>query len=395
MSQPNIAVVTGDWSFGVKPLQPGGCGWYRAALPTKQLINHGWAAVLGLPAFNHDGFGVIQDSGGAIHGFDIALIKILMHRDMVGAMQHAKKAGQTLLVDIDDFYPGLVESNQAYHYTDPKKSKDVNRDFYYQVIDLADHLVVATQGLYDYYSKQHPSVHLIRNGIDFERWKQKKVKDRKPTVGWVGGIPWRSNDIETTQGWLPDFLKSNDLSFHHSGHIANHKNLWDLANIDINRVTVSPMQVILDYPQMFQHIDIGIVPLNDIPFNTVGKSALKGMEYAASGIPFVAFATPEYERLAKLGVGRVARTDDEWRAHMTELLDFETRKKEVKKNYKNLIKTHSMTQRGHEWHSFMSSLYESGFVANRRKERDEQAVADYREKLPEGISSNSVEFISS
>jgi hypothetical protein len=394
MSQPNIAVITGDWSFGVKPLQPGGCGWYRAALPTKQLIGRGWAAALGLPAFNHDGFGVIQDSGGAIHGFDLVLIKILMHRDMVVAMQHAKKAGQTLVVDIDDFYPGLVESNQAYHFTDPSKSKNVNRDFYYQVIDLADHLTVATQGLYDYYSRSHPSVHLIRNGIDFERWKPKKVRDRKPTIGWVGGIPWRSNDIETTSNWLPGLLKDNDLMFHHSGHIQGHKNFWDLAGIDINRVTVSPMMVILDYPQMFDNIDIGIVPLNDIEFNTLGKSALKGMEYAASGIPFVAFATPEYERLAQLGVGRVARTDQEWSAHMTELLDFETRKREVKKNYKNLIKAHSMTQRGQEWHSFLSSLYSSGFVAKRRSMKDEQAVARYCEELPQGISSNNIEFIS-
>jgi hypothetical protein len=394
MSQPNIAVITGDWSFGVKPLQPGGCGWYRAALPTKQLIGRGWAAALGLPAFNHDGFGVIQDSGGAIHGFDLVLIKILMHRDMVVAMQHAKKAGQTLVVDIDDFYPGLVESNQAYHFTDPSKSKNVNRDFYYQVIDLADHLTVATQGLYDYYSRSHPSVHLIRNGIDFERWKPKKVRDRKPTIGWVGGIPWRSNDIETTSNWLPGLLKDNDLMFHHSGHIQGHKNFWDLAGIDINRVTVSPMMVILDYPQMFDNIDIGIVPLNDIEFNTLGKSALKGMEYAASGIPFVAFATPEYERLAQLGVGRVARTDQEWSTHMTELLDFETRKREVKKNYKNLIKAHSMTQRGQEWHSFLSSLYSSGFVAKRRSMKDEQAVARYCEELPQGISSNNIEFIS-
>jgi hypothetical protein len=94
--------------------------------------------------------------------------------------------------------------------------------------------------------------------------------------------------------------------------------------------------------------DIGIVPLNDIPFNHA-KSSIKGLEYASSGIPFVAQGLPEYQRLADMGVGRVANTPDEWRTHMTELLAFKTRKRDAAMNLAMLKRYHSVQAEAHEW----------------------------------------------
>jgi glycosyltransferase involved in cell wall biosynthesis len=52
-------------------------------------------------------------------------------------------------------------------------------------------------------------------------------------------------------------------------------------------------------------LDVGIVPLHESTFNAA-KSWLKGLEYAALGIPFVASELPEYERLAHVhGIGTV------------------------------------------------------------------------------------------
>ena len=65
-------------------------------------------------------------------------------------------------------------------------------------------------------------------------------------------------------------------------------------------------------------LDTGIVPLQRSRFNEA-KSNLKGLEYAALGVPFVASPTAEYERLAesKFEAGRgtiadvmVARNQD-------------------------------------------------------------------------------------
>jgi hypothetical protein len=78
----------------------------------------------------------------------------------------------------------------------------------------------------------------------------------------------------------------------------------DQSGIDPKRLKTLPMQPMNRYHLMFQ-MDIGLVPLNDIPFNRA-KSFIKGLEYTASGIPFVAQGTGEYELLATDGVGRVA-----------------------------------------------------------------------------------------
>ena len=58
-------------------------------------------------------------------------------------------------------------------------------------------------------------------------------------------------------------------------------------------------------------LSVGLVPLIDSPFNRA-KSWLKGIEYAALGVPFVASPLPEYRKLADLGAGVLADSPQEW-----------------------------------------------------------------------------------
>lgn len=115
------------------------------------------------------------------------------------------------------------------------------------------------------------------------------------------------------------------------------------------------MKPISKYPELFRKFDIGIVPLNNIPFN-YGKSTIKGLEYAAARIPFIASYSPEYELLEQQGVGRVAHTPQEWIGHLTELEDPKIRKEEAEKNYENLKLTNTMEARSNEWNEIMHSI---------------------------------------
>jgi glycosyltransferase involved in cell wall biosynthesis len=87
---------------------------------------------------------------------------------------------------------------------------------------------------------------------------------------------------------------------------------------------------VFDFPEITKvlpEIDIGLVPLERGVFNEA-KSCLKGLEYGACGIPFVASSTGEYVRLvAEAPVGLLADTPEEWR-HALDLLvsDKETRR---------------------------------------------------------------------
>jgi len=338
----SIAWVTQDFSPNSNPPLPGGCAYYRCFLPMSSL--RGKVAVsIGYPAWMGDeGFGVKRDNQQALFGFDRVVIKLLMQRNTVHQMQTAQDIGQFLIVDVDDWYEELPESNQAHWVTDPKTSKLVNREHYRDVIMQADRVTVSTEFLRERYAQMRDNVVLVRNTIDVSVTQKRPVMNRKPVIGWVGGIPWRGGDLETLQSWLPDFLEKHDLMFHHSGHMPDHRTFAELSGVNPERVTTSSMQPMNQYYlRSFNDYDIGIVPLNDIPFNHA-KSNLKGLEYAASGIPFVAQGLPEYRNLYESGVGRIADTPEQWVSHLEDLLDYKTRKREAAINYSMVQEKHTL-----------------------------------------------------
>ena len=108
------------------------------------------------------------------------------------------------------------------------------------------------------------------------------------------------------------------------------------------------MRPITQLPSLFERIDIGIVPLNNIGFNHA-KSYLKGLEYAAAGIPFVSSHTPEYQFLADAGIGRVANSAEEWIYHLDVLQHFAMRDYEAKVNKEIIHEQFSIAKKVNEW----------------------------------------------
>ena len=350
----SIAWITQDFSANTNPPLPGGCAYYRCFLPMSAVGKRA-ATSMGYPAWTgEDGFGVKQSKNRALLGFDRVVIKLLMQRNTKSQMELAQALGQYIIVDVDDWYEELPESNQAHWVTDPKTSKFINRDHYRDVIMQADRVTVSTEFLRSKYAEMRDNVVLVRNTIDLSVTQKRPVVNRKPVIGWVGGVPWRGGDLETLQSWLPDFLEKHDLMFHHSGHKDDHKSFAELSGVDPARVTTSSMRPMNRYYlDLFNDYDIGIVPLNDIPFNHA-KSNLKGIEYAASGIPFVAQALPEYRNLYKSGVGRIAETPEEWVAHLEELLDYKVRKREAAVNYSVVARKHTIETVADEWYAALA-----------------------------------------
>jgi len=160
--------------------------------------------------------------------------------------------------------------------------------------------------------------------------------------------------VETARPWLGAFLEEHDLIFQHSGYMPNVHEFYQVADINPDRVITYDMKPLSQYHELLT-MDVGLVLLSDIPFNHA-KSTIKGLEYAASNIPFVAQGLPEYARLSDMGVGRVAFSDDDWVRHLTDLLDYKTRKKEAATQRNLTLKDHSIVSRAHEW----KALFEKG-----------------------------------
>lgn len=360
MAKPTVSFLTYDFTLGSKPVEPNGCAWYRCYLPMKQLEESGWDTGIGFPGWNKEhGFGLLVPDNKAIHGWDVIVFKLIMLQSIAEKMESAKEMGQKIVVDIDDWFEGLAETNLAHKMTDPETNPRNNREHYMYIIDNADAIITSTPFLYDFYKnvKGYKNVYMVRNGIDLPRWKQRNDHSRYlPQFGWVGATPWRSNDLETLNPFFGQFLEKNRLTFHHSGHIKNAKTAKEQMGIPKSvKSTTQPMEKISKYPELFRKIDVGLVPLNNVEFNHA-KSGIKGLEYSAAGVPWIASYSPEYEILEEQGIGRMARNEQEWMGHMEELLDPKIRKEDAERNLEGIKKYQTMEVRRSDWDEVMHQI---------------------------------------
>lgn len=343
---PSAAFITGDFHQVEGGIEPNGCAWYRLVLPSREVQRHGWETGVGMPRVAPGaGIGVAHEDGVLV-GWDVSVLKLLMHESVPDLIRLMRSRGERVIVDVDDFHYGLDPENVAYHATNPHANPESNRAFYEIGIRQADTVTVSTEFLADFYSRRARDVRVIRNGVDAERFAP-VAQPESPTFGWVGATWWRSGDIETLADWMPGFVKDRGVRVHHAGHIPGDPRHF-AVRAGLRRVSTSLMTTISDYPRLLGDFHVGLVPLARKPFNEA-KSNLKGLEYAAAGIPFIATPTKEYRILAGSGIGRLAETPDEWRDHAEELLDPDVRRAEAERQREIVDRVWHVRERGQEW----------------------------------------------
>lgn len=349
---PSAAFISGDFTLREDaPPLPNGCAWIRMVLPSRALQNHGWDTGVGLPRVHPEkGIGIAHDDG-LLLGWDVSVFKLMMHETVPHLFKTMQDQGSRIVVDVDDAHFALHEENVAYHATNPHVTPESNRMYYEVGIRQADTVTVATEFLLEHYEKRCRDVRLIRNALDTERFEA-VTHTEQPTIGWVGATYWRSGDLEILKDWLPGFVRDHKLQAVHAGHVPGDGRHFG-ARIGLPKVVTLPMQTVDHYPTLFQPIQIGLVPLNLVPFSEA-KSYLKGLEYAASGIPFIASPTHEYRLLAKEGIGRIASTPDEWRDHATELLDINVRQAEAERQRALVSARYHIETKGEAWSSALA-----------------------------------------
>lgn len=346
MKAHGVAFLTDDFAFDKERQTwvPNGSSFYRAFLPMS-LLDGG---IMGRPRFNpKEGFGINDGTEFGTFGFKTVSLKLTMEKWVIKQIERAKDIGQRIVIDVDDYYDGLHEDNIAHKATDPAMNPVRNRQHYARTLELADTLTVTTPFLLDYYRAKHPDVRMVRNGIVPEMFTDRPITTKKPVIGWLGATGWRSGDLETLRPWFPKFMEDHGLVFHHSGWHPSNPLAADIIGLNHLYCSIHKMMPIpmLNKLMLF---DIGIVPLNDVPFNHA-KSALKGMEYAAANIPFIAQALPEYEYLEQTGVGVTAYSPEEWVEQATRLLDAKERRRDAKANRDAVLDRWSFRHFRDEW----------------------------------------------
>lgn len=296
----------------------GGSGWVRIG----QYLDHlPYKIVLGNLIWKYDHF-IIMDSAEVEHIPDVLIIQRLMHKGLADHMKLGKANGQVIINDIDDWYWGLSPSNNAWNHSHPKLNKKENVNYYKSIISSSSLVTVSTPYLADRISAfvRCPMV-ILENTIDIQRYSiREQTIDDTPILGWAGSTAHRSGDLETVSNLIKTLYNNNEYRIMHLGNAPMHKSFASITGIPEDAVKTIDLMPPETYPSGFV-MDVGIVPLNNMPFNQA-KSDIKGLEYASAGIPFVAQNLDSYIRLNKtLGVGRVAKRPTDWLKHLRALKD--------------------------------------------------------------------------
>lgn len=333
-----IGLATNDWALGApdhlgRPTF-GGAGWYRLGLPGRELRRQGFDVVEGTLTWSRDlhVFGVREWPGVGDHGdvtihwdVDVMVLQRWMFASVAVETAQARRSGQVIVQDVDDHFWALDPANRAYETTDPATHPIENRDHYLAGVKAASAVTTSTPYLADALVRlgvERRKIHVIPNHVDLDVFAMvaaSRPRRTSPVLGWVGATAWRSGDVETLRGTLGPLLDRHDIRAFHGGSQEGAETFAHQAGLDPEKVLTSPLAPIDHYPHLFRGLDVGIVPLRDVPFNRA-KSTVKGLEYAAAGLPYVAQGLPEYVRLAGRGVGLVAHRKRDWVRHLDRLL---------------------------------------------------------------------------
>lgn len=328
-----LGIASGDW---VNPRKTpdkkerwGGSGWARVG----QYVEHlPFNVVTGVLTWNRDHL-TIMDSNSDLHDVDVILMQRLMHQGIPEHMVASKKQGIKIINDIDDWYWGLSPSNDAFKHNHPKNNPHENFNHYRKIISKSDLVISSTPYLADRVSDfcKAPIV-VSKNTVDVSRFPPREHLDvDQPLVGWVGSTNHRSGDLEILKGIIPSLVRDGSIRLFHGGALPKAPTFASRVGVKDFQVATMPLVPHDQYPNLMV-MDIGLVPLTNMPFNR-SKSDIKGLEYAAAGVPFVASNLDAYIELQQdLGIGRIAKKPINWAKHIKELTDYKIRKEEAERN---------------------------------------------------------------
>jgi glycosyltransferase involved in cell wall biosynthesis len=240
--------------------------------------------------------------------YDVVVMQLPSRQDALDTIPLLQAQGVAVVVDFDDdywaFHPGHFMKDHEDRF---KMSKAAM---------MADLVTVTTPALarkIKPWTVNPPKV--VRNCIPESYLATLALEHDGMRVGWSGNPDTHPADLEAAGDAVRRVVRANGATFYSVGTDLS----ATLLGFDDKETLVQDWVPLELYPEALKQMDIGIVPLQSNAFNDA-KSYLKGLEYASLGIPFVASATPEYERLKFQGVGLTAMHKQEWYKKLNSLL---------------------------------------------------------------------------
>ena len=344
---PKILVVPGDL---------GGCGHLRMIYPARAAIAAGANVVLAMPD-SEDRAQLTVTEGGHIGGFkqiyavekpdcDVLVIQRAMDHRQTQCIPLYQKQGIKVIVEVDDDFDTISSRNVAYKGSHPKFSPWSNREWLKESCKLADLVIVTTPALAARYGG-HGRVKIVPNFVPEAHLAVSPTYDWEGLrVGWMGQIGTHPDDLQVMRGALAQVLRRFDAHFF---VVGGPMGVAKAASIPESRLETVPYAPIDEYAAEMAHMDVGIVPLADSRFNQA-KSALKGLEYAAIGLPYVASPTLPYQMAHLAGLdGFLASKPATWITFLSKLLGNRDFRVETGQKNKEMMKSLTIEAQVGRW----------------------------------------------
>jgi glycosyltransferase involved in cell wall biosynthesis len=237
-----------------------------------------------------------------------------LNYESIAVMQ---RKGIAVVVDIDDDFEALDPRHIAFKRSQPKYNRESNRVWLRKACAAADLVTCTTPALAERYGSHGRSA-VLPNFIPRRMLGALSEQPRDGrTVGWPGHVGTHPRDLLATRGGVGQACREAGARFVNVGSGAEVVEQLGLGDVEYEPRGYAEFA---DYPHAIANFDVGIVPLDDTKFNAA-KSALKGLELAAVGVPFVASPTDDYRRINEHGIGLLADWKaKKWRRAVLDLL---------------------------------------------------------------------------
>ena len=238
---------------------------------------------------------------------DLIVVQRPLKQAFQSLLAQARRQGIATAVELDDDFSTIHQANSAYRAVQPESNRLLNKKWLEITAGEADMLTCTTPAL----GKYNDQYEVLSNYVPESIFDIRKTNHNPPVVGWTGTVQTHPGDLDVTRGQVGKMLGDYGSPFFVVGDSYGVGQALKLRRE--TSIAQSDWVPLSDYYQTIaDSIDIGIVPLERSDFNNA-KSWLKGLEFAALGIPFVASATADYQKLHDLGVGKISHDHNGFR----------------------------------------------------------------------------------
>ena len=230
---------------------------------------------------------------------DVLVMQRTTHSLVAESIPHFQRKGVAVVIDVDDDLQHLPPGHSLRRWHDPALNPEQSWRGLKRACALADVVTHSTPALGHYAPYGRGT--LLHNYVPRSYLDIQRPRDGR-TIGWGGLVDIHSGDLEVTHCGVSQAINDFNAKFLHVGAGDLRKGLA----LDDEPETTGLLEFAV-YPQEIGRLDIGIAPLADNRFSRA-KTPLKGMEYAALSVAWVASDLPEYAWLqGMLGVGQLCK----------------------------------------------------------------------------------------